>query len=116
VIIAAQRSAFSRAAPVDRCGLRGLRSGQRHDRNDREPDLRLNYGLNLLRRARAELVERGAEVSEVQRYDGAVLVGGRGGDWNSFVLFSDADGNRCAVQERPAATDAAARGGLFRRG
>jgi predicted enzyme related to lactoylglutathione lyase len=52
--------------------------------------------------ARAELVERGVEVSEVQHFDGPVLVAGRGGDWNSFVFFSDPDGNGWAVQESPA--------------
>jgi catechol 2,3-dioxygenase-like lactoylglutathione lyase family enzyme len=52
--------------------------------------------------ARAELVERGVEVSAVQHYEGAVLVAGRGGDWNSFIFFSDPDGNGWVVQERPA--------------
>ncbi len=52
--------------------------------------------------ARAALVERGVEVSEVQHFDGAVRVANRGGDWNSFVFFSDPDGNGWAVQESPA--------------
>ena len=38
--------------------------------------------------ARAELVERGAEVSDVQEFP-----------WGSFVFFSDPDGNRWAVQQ-----------------
>ena len=42
---------------------------------------------------RAKLVERGMEVSEVQHFDGGVQVAGRGGDWNSFIFFSDPDGN-----------------------
>ena len=41
--------------------------------------------------AHAELVERGVEVSEVQKFD-----------WGSFVFFSDPDGNGWAVQEIPA--------------
>ena len=41
--------------------------------------------------ARAELVERGVEVSEVQVFD-----------WGSFVFFSDPDGNGWAVQQIPA--------------
>ena len=41
--------------------------------------------------ARAELVERGVEVSEVQHFD-----------WGSFVFFSDPDGNGWAVQQLPA--------------
>lgn len=52
--------------------------------------------------ARAELVERGVEVSKVQHFDGGVRVDGRGGDWNSFVFFNDPDGNGWAVQEGPA--------------
>jgi len=41
--------------------------------------------------ARAELVERGVEVSEVHQFD-----------WGSFVFFSDPDGNGWAVQQLPA--------------
>jgi predicted enzyme related to lactoylglutathione lyase len=40
--------------------------------------------------ARAELLERGVEVSEVQKFP-----------WGSFVFFSDPDGNRWAVQQLP---------------
>lgn len=52
--------------------------------------------------ARAQLVERGVEVSNVQHYEGADRVDGPGGRWNSFVFFSDPDGNGWALQERPA--------------
>jgi catechol 2,3-dioxygenase-like lactoylglutathione lyase family enzyme len=52
--------------------------------------------------ARAELLQRGVEVSAVQHYEGAVRVDGRGGAWNSFIFFSDPDGNGWVVQERPA--------------
>ena len=41
--------------------------------------------------ARAELVERGVDVSEVQNFD-----------WGSFVFFSDPDGNGWSVQQLPA--------------
>jgi predicted enzyme related to lactoylglutathione lyase len=41
--------------------------------------------------ARAELLERGVEVSEVQEFP-----------WGSFVFFSDPDGNGWAVQQVPA--------------
>jgi catechol 2,3-dioxygenase-like lactoylglutathione lyase family enzyme len=51
--------------------------------------------------ARAQLIERGVEVSPVQHYEGAVLVDGRGGDWNSFIFFNDPDGNGWVVQESP---------------
>jgi uncharacterized glyoxalase superfamily protein PhnB len=51
-------------------------------------------GLQLvvddIQAARAELVERGVEVSEVQVFD-----------WGSFVFFSDPDGNTWAVQQLP---------------
>jgi predicted enzyme related to lactoylglutathione lyase len=40
--------------------------------------------------ARAELVERGVDVSDVQVFD-----------WGSFVFFSDPDGNTWAVQQIP---------------
>jgi predicted enzyme related to lactoylglutathione lyase len=40
--------------------------------------------------ARAELVERGVEVSEVQHFE-----------WGSFVFFSDPDGNGWSVQQLP---------------
>ena len=40
--------------------------------------------------ARAELVERGVDVTEVQEFD-----------WGSFVFFSDPDGNGWAVQQIP---------------
>jgi catechol 2,3-dioxygenase-like lactoylglutathione lyase family enzyme len=52
--------------------------------------------------ARAELVAWGVETSPVQHVDGGVWVDGRGGDWNSFVFFSDPDGNDWVLQERPA--------------
>jgi catechol 2,3-dioxygenase-like lactoylglutathione lyase family enzyme len=52
--------------------------------------------------ARAELVERGVEASPVQHLVDGEWVEGRGGDWNSFVFFSDPDGNDWVLQERPA--------------
>ncbi len=42
--------------------------------------------------ARADLAERGVEVSEVQEFP-----------WGSFVFFTDPDGNSWAVQQVPAA-------------
>jgi catechol 2,3-dioxygenase-like lactoylglutathione lyase family enzyme len=53
--------------------------------------------------ARAELDEQGVEVSPVKHMDdGGVWVEGRGGGWNSFVFFSDPDGNGWVLQEHPA--------------
>jgi catechol 2,3-dioxygenase-like lactoylglutathione lyase family enzyme len=40
--------------------------------------------------ARAELVERGVEVTDIQDFD-----------WGSFVFFNDPDGNGWAVQQSP---------------
>jgi predicted enzyme related to lactoylglutathione lyase len=40
--------------------------------------------------ARAELLDRGVEVGEVQQFP-----------WGRFVFFGDPDGNRWAVQEIP---------------
>jgi catechol 2,3-dioxygenase-like lactoylglutathione lyase family enzyme len=52
--------------------------------------------------ARAELVSRGVEVSSIQHFEDGVQKEGPGGDWNSFIFFSDPDGNSWAVQQRPA--------------
>ena len=51
--------------------------------------------------AHAELVERGVEVSDIQHFDGRDWRPGGSGDWNSFVFFSDPDGNGWAVQKGP---------------
>ncbi|MDQ3783740.1 MAG: VOC family protein [Actinomycetota bacterium] len=51
--------------------------------------------------ARAELAERGVEVSDVQHFDGRDWKPGGGGAWNSFVFFSDPDGNGWALQQSP---------------
>jgi catechol 2,3-dioxygenase-like lactoylglutathione lyase family enzyme len=61
--------------------------------------------------ARAELAERGVDVSPVRHFTGAAQSEdawaapgweeGKGGDWNSFFFFNDPDGNGWAVQESP---------------
>lgn len=51
--------------------------------------------------ARAELLERGVVVSEIRHHDGRGFVAGKGDDWNSFMFFTDPDGNAWAVQESP---------------
>jgi catechol 2,3-dioxygenase-like lactoylglutathione lyase family enzyme len=43
--------------------------------------------------ARAELIRRGVEVSEVQEFE-----------WGKFVFFRDPDGNGWSVQQIPAST------------
>ena len=52
--------------------------------------------------ARAELVSRGVDVSPIQHFDDGVQNEWPGCDWNSFIFFSDPDGNGWAVQQRPA--------------
>lgn len=52
--------------------------------------------------ARAELVDRGVDVTPVRRYEDGAWVDGKGGDWNSFAFFSDPDGNGWVLQEHPA--------------
>lgn len=51
--------------------------------------------------ARAQLAERGVTVTTVKHFEGTELLEGRGGRWNSFIFFSDPDGNEWVVQERP---------------
>jgi catechol 2,3-dioxygenase-like lactoylglutathione lyase family enzyme len=51
--------------------------------------------------ARAHLAAGGVDVSPVRHIDNGVWIDGRGGPWNSFVFFSDPDGNSWTVQERP---------------
>ncbi|MDN3495812.1 VOC family protein [Planococcus sp. APC 4015] len=53
--------------------------------------------------ARAELIARGVDVSAVQRVEDGEFREGRGGDWNSFVFFTDPAGNAWVIQERPSA-------------
>jgi predicted enzyme related to lactoylglutathione lyase len=50
----------------------------------------LQMVVSDIQAARAELVERGVEVSEVQEFP-----------WGSFVFFNDPDGNGWAVQAIP---------------
>ena len=52
--------------------------------------------------ARAELAERGVDVSTVRHMEDGVWTDGRGGPWNSFIFFEDPDGNSWTVQEKPA--------------
>ncbi|HLN04868.1 MAG TPA: VOC family protein [Acidimicrobiales bacterium] len=52
--------------------------------------------------ARAELVERGTAVSEIFHFESGSQVAGpdpQRGDYNSFLSFSDPDGNGWLVQE-----------------
>jgi len=68
------------------------------DRPDRGERLAL-----LIRREESSDGLDGTTVSDVDRAKRFYSEqAGRGGDWNSFVFFSDPDGNGWAIQERPA--------------
>ncbi|MFF8956879.1 VOC family protein [Streptomyces sp. NPDC014894] len=62
-------------------------------------------GLQLcvtdLAAARAALVGRSVEVSEIQHVGPTGWEEGPGGEWNSFLFFEDPDGNGWSVQEAP---------------
>lgn len=62
-------------------------------------------GLQLvvsdIEQAHAELVTHGVEVSPIQHFVDGIPQEGRGEHWNSFVFFSDPDGNGWTVQEAP---------------
>jgi catechol 2,3-dioxygenase-like lactoylglutathione lyase family enzyme len=55
--------------------------------------------------AHAQLVERGVDCTAVRHMGADGWEDGKGGDWNSFVFFSDPDGNGWAVQESPTIRD-----------
>ncbi len=61
-----------------------------------------NLVVSDVEAAHAELVQRGVEVSGVTHFEDGVQMDGPGGDWNSFIFFSDPDGNAWAVQQNPA--------------
>lgn len=51
--------------------------------------------------ARAQLVERGVEVSPIRHFGPDGWADGKGDRWNAFLFFDDPDGNSWAVQESP---------------
>ena len=53
--------------------------------------------------ARAHLIANGVDAGPVQHFSDGVWSAGKGGPWNSFVRFSDPDGNGWVLQERPSA-------------
>jgi predicted enzyme related to lactoylglutathione lyase len=63
------------------------------------------HGLQLvvsdLDAARETLVGNGVDAGKIHHYQKGVPADGRGGPWNSFVRFTDPDGNVWIVQERP---------------
>ena len=55
-----------------------------------------------VRKAREELVGRGVDATPVYHFENGERVDGPGDRWNSFVSFTDPDGNLWVLQERPA--------------
>ncbi|MFG2982261.1 VOC family protein [Streptomyces sp. NPDC048258] len=51
--------------------------------------------------ARAELVDRGVDVSPIRHVGPTGWEDGKGETWNSFMSFEDPDGNGWVVQEAP---------------
>lgn len=61
----------------------------------------LQLSVGDIEAARAQLVERGVEVSPIRHLGESGWADGKGGDYNSFIFFSDPDGNSWTVQESP---------------
>lgn len=59
--------------------------------------------------ARTELVARGLAVTPIRHVENGEWIDGHGGPWNSFMFFSDPDGNGWAIQEKPRNQDPAPR-------
>jgi len=57
--------------------------------------------------ARTELVARGLDITPVRHVESGEWIDGHGGPWNSFMFFSDPDGNGWAIQEKPRSQDQA---------
>ena len=53
--------------------------------------------------AREEIVGRGVAASAIRHWQAGGWQDGKGGRWNSFVVFADPDGNGWELQEAPAA-------------
>jgi catechol 2,3-dioxygenase-like lactoylglutathione lyase family enzyme len=68
---------------------------------DRVPESSARFQLCVLdlEAARTQLLERGVDAGEITHF-------GAGGPYDSFVFFTDPDGNNWAVQEVPASRPA----------
>jgi hypothetical protein len=66
------------------------------------PQAALQLVVPDIEAAHAELVARGVDASTIQHFEDGVPAEGKGEDWNSFIFFSDPDGNSWSVQERAA--------------
>jgi catechol 2,3-dioxygenase-like lactoylglutathione lyase family enzyme len=61
----------------------------------------LQISVGDIEAAHAELLERGVDVTPIRHVGENGWQDGKGGDYNSFLFFSDPDGNGWAVQESP---------------
>jgi catechol 2,3-dioxygenase-like lactoylglutathione lyase family enzyme len=62
----------------------------------------VQFVVDDIEQAHARLVANGVAPSNIFHFADGGQVDGKGDDdWNSFVTFSDPDGNRWTVQERP---------------
>ena len=63
------------------------------------------HGLQIcvtdIEAARAELLDRGVDVSPIRHVGATGWEDGKGDTWNSFMSFEDPDGNGWVVQEAP---------------
>lgn len=53
--------------------------------------------------ARQQIIDRGVDAGPVSYYDSGMVIEGSAGPWNSFVSFTDPDGNGLVLHERPSA-------------
>ncbi|MFH8578279.1 VOC family protein [Streptomyces zaomyceticus] len=61
----------------------------------------LQFCVTDIEAARDDLLSRGVEVSAIQHVGATGWEDGKGGTWNSFMTFTDPDGNGWLVQEAP---------------
>ena len=61
----------------------------------------LQFVVTDIDAARAFLAGRGVDVGPVQHFVDGEWRDGKGGPWNSFVRFTDPDGNGLVLQETP---------------
>ncbi|MFE0644362.1 VOC family protein [Streptomyces sp. NPDC058877] len=90
--------------PGSRCSIT-LLSGMPPMPDGKEMEPGSLHGLQLcvtdIEAARAELTGRGVVVSPVRHVGATGWEDGKGDTWNSFMTFSDPDGNGWVVQEAP---------------
>lgn len=61
----------------------------------------LQISVGDIEAAHRQLVERGVDASSIRHVGESGWSDGKGGEYNSFIFFSDPDGNGWAVQESP---------------